>query len=155
GRGRLRARRPRRLPGQCRRRGRALLARRARRRHRHGVGIGTRPAGLAHRSRARSRWRAGTAGLAVTDSEDFTLANLPYGVAGGRAYVATGDQGLDLLSAGFGDDFDGPLNRFLARGPAVWNDVRRRVTALLRDEDAARPHLVDRASLAMELPVEI
>jgi fumarylacetoacetase len=92
---------------------------------------------------------------ALSDAADFTLANLPFGVAGGRAHVAIGDHALDLLSAGFGEDFEGPLNRFLARGPAVWADVRRRVTELLRDEDAARPHLVERASLAMEVPVEI
>ncbi len=91
----------------------------------------------------------------MSDAEDFTFANLPYGVAAGRAYVAIGDQALDLLSAGFGDEFEGPLNRFLARGPAAWSEVRRRVGALLRDERAARPHLVDRAALAMEVPVEI
>jgi fumarylacetoacetase len=91
----------------------------------------------------------------VSDAPDFTLANLPFGVAGGRAYVALGDHALDLLSAGLGDDFEGPLNRFLARGPGVWNDVRARVRALLRDEDAVQPHLVDRASLTMEVPVEI
>jgi fumarylacetoacetase len=91
----------------------------------------------------------------MSDSDDFTLGNLPYGVADGRAYVALGDGALDLLSAGFGDDFEGPLNRFLGRGPAVWTDVRARVGALLRDEDAARRHVVDRASLTMEVPVEI
>jgi fumarylacetoacetase len=110
---------------------------------------------MAHRSRAGARGRTARTGVAVSDTEDFTLANLPYGVAAGRAYVAIGDRALDLLSAGFGDEFEGPLNRFLARGPAVWNEVRQRVSALLQDEDAARPHLVDRQSLAMELPVEI
>ena len=93
--------------------------------------------------------------MALTDSADFTLANLPYGVSRGRAYVAIGDQALDLLSAGFGDDFEGPLNRFLARGTAEWSAVRRGVSELLRDGDAARPHLVERESLSMDLPVEI
>ena len=91
----------------------------------------------------------------MIDDDDFSPANLPYGVAGGRAYVAIGDRALDLLSAGFGDDFEGPLNRFLARGPAVWAQVRDRVQSLLRDEHVAAPHLVDRASLTMELPVEV
>ena len=86
-------------------------------------------------------------------SADFTPANLPYGVAAdGHAYVAIGDHAVDLVAAGFGPDFEGPLNRFLSRGPAVWADVRARVRALLEAGDAP---LVDRASLAMVVPVEI
>ena len=94
--------------------------------------------------------------MAVSDAEDFTFANLPYGVAVGRADVAIGDQALDLLSAGFGDEFEGPRI-------GSWHVVRRRgeptyvsvLGVLLHDERAARPHLVDRAALAMEVPVEI
>jgi fumarylacetoacetase len=93
--------------------------------------------------------------MVVSDAADFTPANLPFGVANGRAYVAIGDRALDLLAAGFGDDFEGPLNRFLARGPAAWSDVRHRVSALLHDQDTARPLLVDRDSLTLELPVDV
>jgi fumarylacetoacetase len=113
---------------------------------------------MDHRSRLGPARRARASALAVSDTGDagdFTFANLPFGVAGGRAYVAIGDRALDLLAAGFGDDFEGPLNRFLARGPAVWAEVRGRVAALLHDGDAARPHLVDRSSLTMELPVVV
>jgi len=89
----------------------------------------------------------------LSDADDFTLANLPYGVAAdGRAYVAVGEHAVDLLAAGFGDDFEGPLNRFLGRGPAVWADVRARVAALVRDGSAP---LVERAALDMVLPVDV
>jgi fumarylacetoacetase len=108
------------------------------------------------------QWNAVGVQLPIPDGSDFTLANLPYGVADGRAYVAVGDHAVDLQQAAAGgllgevepSVFDGPLNRFLALGPATWSDVRRRLAALLAgevDDDL----VVERSSLAMELPVEV
>lgn len=92
---------------------------------------------------------------------DFTPANLPYGVAGGRAWVAISDEAVDLHGAAtrglLGDVdpsvFAGPLNRFLALGPDVWREVRRRV----QDLTSAPPDdlLVPRDALTMDLPFEV
>jgi fumarylacetoacetase len=87
---------------------------------------------------------------------DFSPANLPFGVAGGRVHVAIGDRALDLVAAAnlFDVDptlFDGPLNR-LAAGP--WRAVRNRGDELL-DTRRLEPYLRDIADLQMELPVAI
>ena len=88
---------------------------------------------------------------------DFSPANLPFGVAGGRAHIAIGERALDLFAAAalFEDVdpslFQGPLNR-LAAGP--WRRVRDRVGELL-DTRRLEPFLRDRAELRMELPVEV
>ena len=68
--------------------------------------------------------------------------------------MAIGDHAVDLFASasrlGFDETlFDGPLNR-LAAGP--WRDVRHRVAELLRID--ALP-LVERASLTMQVPVDI
>jgi len=98
------------------------------------------------------------------DSADFTAANLPYGVADGLAHVAIGDRAVVLAPtarAGLLGDvdpgvFEGPLNRFLALGPTTWAEVRSRLRDLVAAE-TPQPGLVlvDRASLPMELPVEV
>ncbi len=79
---------------------------------------------------------------------DFPLANLPYGVFSReadepRCGAAIGDmivdlavlEGVGLLSAGAGAPVfaSGRLNPFMARGPAVWNSVRGRLTELLAE----------------------
>ncbi len=88
---------------------------------------------------------------------DFTAANLPFGVAGDRAHIAIGERALDLFAAAsLFDDVDpslftGPLNR-LAAGP--WRRVRNRVLELL-DTRRLEPYLRDRADLTMQLPVAV
>jgi fumarylacetoacetase len=87
-------------------------------------------------------------------SSDFTLANLPFGVAGHRAHVAIGDHAVDLFAnaerLGFDETlFEGTLNR-LAGGP--WRDVRARVREMLVADGLP---LVDRGSLTMEVPVAV
>lgn len=105
----------------------------------------------------------------IPEGSGFTLANLPYGVANDRAWVAIGDSAVDL--AGLANDglLDGTgapaqcfakpaLNEFLAAGPDVWSAVRQRLTERLSDSSAAdrvRPHLAPRKSLHMQLPVEV
>jgi fumarylacetoacetase len=89
-------------------------------------------------------------------TEDFTAANLPFGVAGGRVHVAVGDRAVDLAAASGLLDADpslfvGRLNR-LAGGP--WRDVRAQVSALLQD-GRLDPFLVPIDRLAMELPVDV
>jgi fumarylacetoacetase len=112
---------------------------------------------------------ARTSWVPVPDGSDFTLANLPFGVAGGRAHVAIGDHAVDLVAAATEGLIDteptavtGPLNNLLARGPAAWRDVRRHVGEML---EAGNPELrshprrdrivVDRASLDLEVPVAV
>jgi len=100
----------------------------------------------------------------------FGLANLPYGVfghpgGGRRAGVAIGDQVLDLSAVSERLDtehaglFTGPtLNPFLAAGPAVWREMRRRITDWLTERahaEAVRPHLVPAAGLPLHLPFEV
>ncbi len=110
----------------------------------------------------------------------FGLANLPYGIgsvtradgspAPGSAFVAVGDDALDLAAArragafdaidGLVDDaFDGPtLNRFMATGPHTWRAVRERIGVILTDrsfESQVRGWLIPRVDLAMHLPVAV
>jgi fumarylacetoacetase len=97
---------------------------------------------------------------------DFPLANLPYGAfttrEGDRPAlgVAIGDRVLDLGAcalAGLVDD-DGSLqeptlNRFMARGPAVWRALRTRLTELLAGPDpAVEPLLVPLDDVTLHLP---
>lgn len=107
--------------------------------------------------------------IEIPEGCGFTLANLPYGVANGRAFVAIGEQAIDL--AGLADDgwLDGAeapagcfaepqLNRFLAAGPAVWSAVRQRLIELLSDSAVAERvglHVVPQKSLQMQLPVAV
>ncbi|ULX51845.1 fumarylacetoacetase [Cupriavidus taiwanensis] len=107
----------------------------------------------------------------------FSLQNLPYGVfstqgQAPRVGVAIGDQVLDLAAldqagllpeAARGTFAADSLNRFIALGQPVWNETRRRLTALLSGADAAlrdNAALRDRALVPMSaatlhLPVEI
>ena len=104
----------------------------------------------------------------MSDSADFTAANLPFGVAnrdgwpGPRVVVAIGDDAVDLVAvhrAGLLDDLDLPpatfathsLNGLLGRGRPVVAAVRQRVGELL-DEASLR---VSRTELTMLLPVEV
>ncbi len=94
------------------------------------------------------------------DETGFGLENLPYGVvrragAPPRPAVRVGDFALELRV--LGDEVFGAsdLNPFLARGPAVWADVRRRLLGLLTDRSAAEPALVPLSELQVLLPVEV
>ncbi len=63
----------------------------------------------------------------------FGLDHLPYGVVDGHCVVRYEDHVLDLSTVpGLPPVFDGPtLNRFLALGRPVWEDVRETVTRVL------------------------
>ena len=66
-------------------------------------------------------------------SRGFGLDHLPYGVVDGHCVVRYEDHVLDLSTVpGLPPVFDGPtLNRFLALGRPVWEDVREKVTRVL------------------------
>lgn len=104
----------------------------------------------------------------------FTIDVLPYGVArdvdggGDRVVVAIGDHALDLAGCAeaglLGPDAPSPhvwrshdLNLFLASGRPAQGAVRERLQQLLAPDAAERaavkPHLLDRATLAMACPV--
>jgi fumarylacetoacetase len=97
---------------------------------------------------------------------DFPVQNLPYGVfstgdEGPRCGVAIGDLILDLAAIGAAGllrpdtaaVFDRPaLNDFLALGPAIWRETRRRLWQLLREEKGA---LRDDAALCTRALVPI
>lgn len=107
----------------------------------------------------------------VPDGSPFPVTNLPLGVlspaAGGppRLAVAVGAQALDLAAAatsGLLLDAEWArapvLNPFLARGPATWSAVRRRLTELLTDPAAApavEPLLLPLAEATMHLPIDV
>jgi len=89
---------------------------------------------------------------------------LPYGaVEGGGLVVRVGDRALDLAAAEARGLIDAggvlrepTLNPLMAAGPAVWAEVRARLTALLREPPpdlTALLHPVD--ELAMRLPFEV
>ena len=94
----------------------------------------------------------------------FGLTNLPYGVfttadRSPRTGVAIGDYVLDLAGA-TGDSVHatGSLNAFLARGPDGWTALRERITNWLTDErsqPAVGPHLVPRADVTLQLPIDV
>jgi fumarylacetoacetase len=107
-----------------------------------------------------------TSWVGGTDGTDFPVQNLPFGVFGSagqtpRVGVALGDFVLDLarLDVPYRDDFEhGSLNPFLARGRAVWTEVREAVTALVTDEahrGAVEPHLRPQGEVTMRLPIEV
>ncbi len=109
----------------------------------------------------------------------FPIQNLPFGVFSRgddapRCAVAIGDMVLDLvrleraglLSGGIPEGLFGrpSLNAFMAQGPAVWDAVRKRVTALLREggdpafsEDAAlkADALLPMDQVTLHLPFEV
>lgn len=117
-----------------------------------------------------------TSFVAVAAGSDFSLQNLPYGVFSTavsprpRVGVALGDWVVDLaVLEAHGllptqDCFDQPaLNRFMARGTAVWRETRARLqqlldenTPTLRDDAALRRQaLVPRQQAIMHLPAHI
>jgi fumarylacetoacetase len=121
--------------------------------------------------------------LPVPPGSHFPIQNLPFGVfrprAGGnpRVGVAIGEHVVDLAAlerrglltvpslTGRGELlFDRPsLNCFMACGRPAWNEARKRLSALLRDDeprlrdDAAlrREAIIPMAAVEMLLPVEI
>ena len=123
--------------------------------------------------------------LELPGSTGFGLDNLPYGIGSverssgptssgptsiRRAFVALGDEALDLAAAQragvfeaidglAGDEFESPtLNRFMATGYRTWHAVRDRIREILSDrsfEAEVRGWLTPRADLAMHLPVAI
>jgi fumarylacetoacetase len=103
-----------------------------------------------------------TTWVPVPPGSDFTVANLPYGVSGGRVHVAIGDHALDLarlaseavLRAPVGWFDGGSLNPFLEAGPAAWAEVREQLAGLLTGP--SRPELlVDRLPLPLDVPVAV
>ena len=94
---------------------------------------------------------------------DFPIQNLPFGVGrldgDAKCYVAIGDQALDLAALGEWAFFDHPsLNAFMAEGPALWRNVRARISKLLSDPshkaDVA-PHLHPQSGLDMQMPAQV
>ena len=109
---------------------------------------------------------------------DFPLANLPYGVFrhahSTRIGVAIGDQVLDLhvcATDGLLAPLSGEvvhacteivLNPLMSLGPHAWSALRRRVTELLSEEDAAedvrqrvQTALIPVHEVEMQLPAQI
>ncbi len=98
----------------------------------------------------------------------FPLNNLPFGVFSSgdaaRCCTAIGDHVLDLSalqSAGLLPDcgFDQPaLNTFMAMGKTAWDDVRRKLTDLLRagnETGNVRAALVDAERVRLHLPFNV
>ncbi len=105
---------------------------------------------------------------------DFPLENLPYGVfsppAGGaaRCGVAIGDRILDVaaleclgvIALSCGPVLEGGAwNALMAAGPAVWAELRARLTRLLAVDSAeietVSPHLHPRTGARLHLPFTI
>ncbi len=102
--------------------------------------------------------------LDVPADSMFGLANLPYGVfttadRSARTGVAIGNYVFDVAAA-TGDSVHatGSLNAFLARGPGGWAALRERITDWLTEErwrPAVEPHLIPRADVTLQLPIEV
>ncbi|MCW2533284.1 MAG: fahA [Blastococcus sp.] len=102
--------------------------------------------------------------LDVPAGTGFGIGNLPYGVFSTpgtllRTGVAIGDHVLDLAAA-TGDPVHatGRLNDLMARGPAAWRELRRRLTGWLTDESHRtdiEPHLLPREEVTLNLPIEV
>jgi len=115
--------------------------------------------------------------IEVARESDFPIQNLPYGVfstqgSAPRIGTAIGDLILDLsvlearglLSAGTSKVFDKPaLNDFMALGPKSWENVRARITQLLRHDEATLRDdaalravaLIPQSAAQMHLPFEV
>ncbi len=112
----------------------------------------------------------------VPPSSDFPLQNLPYGIfhtpgKPPRVGVAIGNEIVDLRAVaglGFFSDLEFDtrvfgsrhLNGFMALGKPVWQQVRRRITELLSENNTAlRLHadqvLVRQTEATMLLPVQV
>jgi len=98
----------------------------------------------------------------------FPLNNLPFGVFSKgdtpRCGVAIGDKVLDLAALQATEllpdhGFDEPaLNTFMAKGNAVWADVRQTLTNWLAEGNetaALRPLLHDMASVTLHIPFTV
>ncbi|MCO5162243.1 MAG: fumarylacetoacetase [Mesorhizobium sp.] len=110
---------------------------------------------------------------ANSETTDFPLNNLPYGVFSGgqetpRCGVAIGDLILDvtgleragLIGAPGAPDFQEPAwNTFMRRGPGAWRVFRARLTELLIEgsetQEVVAPFLVPMNSVKMHLPFEV
>jgi len=106
--------------------------------------------------------------IPVPTGSDFTLDNLPYGMAGGvgrpRPVTAIGDRVVDLralsiaglLPASTVAAFDEPnLNGFLALGRGVWQETRHRLRELFSTDEFERipgEAVEDMASINLVLP---
>lgn len=106
----------------------------------------------------------------VSEGSDFTIDNLPYGVAdagdGPRPVTAIGDHVLDLRSLSAGgllpsetvEAFrQSTLNAFMAQGRGVWQETRQRLVDLLTTDafDRLPPDsLLPMAEVTMMLPFE-
>jgi len=116
--------------------------------------------------------------LPIPEGSDFTIRNLPFGVADhaewstSHVVVAIGDQAIDctrlaraglLQTAGVpADVFDGGcLNPFMALGRHAARAVRHDLIALLTTSDARRRDrvlqvaVVDQAQLTMRMPAQV
>jgi fumarylacetoacetase len=100
----------------------------------------------------------------VPDDHPFPIENLPFGVFSNdgdqaRVGVAIGDLVLDLAPVFDDAAFAArSLNAFLARGPHVWRETRTRITELLTTaayRGRVEPHLLNRESVEMHLPIEV
>jgi len=97
---------------------------------------------------------------------DFPIRNLPYGVfdagRGPRCGVAIGDRILDMKEAELGFEpelFAEPAwNRVMEAGPALWAELRAKLTEVLSDPDwreRIEPHLVPQRGVKMLLPFRV
>ncbi|MEP3113945.1 MAG: fumarylacetoacetase, partial [Nisaea sp.] len=106
---------------------------------------------------------------------DFPVQNLPFGVFSQdgedpRCGVAIGDRVLDLaalerdrlIETGGTSVFEADaLNPFMERGPDVWDQVRTRLTGLLREggdaavRDNADRYLVPMTDVTLHLPFRV
>ncbi len=107
---------------------------------------------------------------ANTETCDFPIQNLPYGVfsradaPAPRVGVAIGDQVLDLAAAeaagllpGGGGLFSNPaINTLMARGAALWAEMRLALSRMLRQGARPRPELLTPMTDAtLHLPFEV
>jgi fumarylacetoacetase len=100
--------------------------------------------------------------LDVPAGHPFGIHNLPYGTAGDRLWVRIGDQAFDLSTAVERKLVPGGRNmtllKLIAFGPAVWDDVRGRLTELFTSPEFradVEPLLVPVDELDMALPCRI
>jgi fumarylacetoacetase len=102
--------------------------------------------------------------IEIPDDCDFGPTNLPYGVFStadrpqARVGVAIGDRVIDLAALLEDDLFTGPLDGFLAEGPACWASTREHLLDIVHDAGArsrVEPHLVPLADVRLHLPATI